>query len=75
MPQSAPFGNNASGQAHGRSLSIISLGTDAATDISRDRGAVSTRPTRGHARSGSLQIVPGRPSSYPGTADAAAVLP
>jgi hypothetical protein len=68
VPLGGGFGNNTSGQTHGRSLSIISLGTDAATEVSRDRGAAPARPTRGHARSGSLQIVPGRPSSFPGTA-------
>jgi hypothetical protein len=67
VPPGAAFGNNTSGQTHGRSLSIISLGTDAATEVSRDRSAVPGRPIRGHARSGSLQIVPGRPSSFPGT--------
>jgi len=54
----------------------MSMGTDAATETSRDRGAVSGRPTRGHARSGSLQIVPGRPNaSYPGTLDAIEMTP
>ncbi|KAF2636427.1 Rgp1-domain-containing protein [Massarina eburnea CBS 473.64] len=47
---------------HGRSLSIISLGTDAAaTEASHDRSS-SRRPARGHGRSASLQVTPGRPS-------------
>jgi hypothetical protein len=60
------YGNNTSGNGHGRSLSIISIGTDAATETGLNRGASPRRPSRGHARSGSLQIVPGRPSSHPG---------
>jgi hypothetical protein len=70
---SGAFGNNTSGQRHGRSLSIMSMGADAATETDRDRGTAtqSQRPSRGHARSGSLQIVPGRPNpSYPGTLSA-----
>jgi hypothetical protein len=66
-PSSGAIGNNTSGQKHGRSLSIMSLGTDAGTETSRDRATAPGRPIRGHARSGSLQIVPGRPNSYPGT--------
>ncbi|KAH4907404.1 hypothetical protein HBI80_066520 [Parastagonospora nodorum] len=62
---SGAFGNNTGGQRHGRSLSIMSMGTEGATETSRDRASVPARPARGHARSGSLQIVPGRPSSYP----------
>jgi hypothetical protein len=69
-PQSAAFGNNTGGHSHGRSLSIISLGTDAATEVNRDKSGTPGRPMRGHARSGSLQIVPGRPNSYPGTVTA-----
>jgi hypothetical protein len=65
--QTGAFGNNAGGHSHGRSLSIISLGTDAATEVNREKSATPGRPMRGHARSGSLQIVPGRPNSYPGT--------
>ncbi|KAH7090440.1 Rgp1-domain-containing protein [Paraphoma chrysanthemicola] len=64
-PPTAVFGNNTSGQRHGRSVSIVSLGTDVATETSRGGSAATGRPARGHARSGSLQIVPGRPSSYP----------
>jgi hypothetical protein len=74
VPQSAS-GNNTGGQSHGRSLSIISLGTDAATEVNRDRSAAPGRPMRGHARSGSLQIVPGRPNSYPGTVSGDSMLP
>jgi hypothetical protein len=70
VPASGAFGNNMGGKAHGRSLSIMSLGTDAATETSRDRGPTPARPIRGHARSGSLQIVPGRQSSHPGTTSA-----
>lgn len=70
-PASGAIGNNTGGQRHGRSLSIISMGTDAGADASRGRGTASGRPTRGHARSGSLQIVPGRPNAlYPGTGSA-----
>jgi hypothetical protein len=65
--QTGAFSNNAGGHSHGRSLSIISLGTDAATEVNREKSATPGRPMRGHARSGSLQIVPGRPNSYPGT--------
>jgi hypothetical protein len=63
VPPSGGFGNNSSGQRHGRSLSIISMGTDATADV--NRGASPRRPSR-HSRSGSLQIVPNRPSSFPG---------
>ncbi|KAF2257068.1 Rgp1-domain-containing protein [Trematosphaeria pertusa] len=49
---------------HGRSLSIISLGTDAATEVSHDRPASSRRPMRAHGRSASLQVLPGRPSPF-----------
>jgi hypothetical protein len=47
--------------AHGKSLSIVSLGTDAATEVSQERAALR-RPMRGHGRSASLQVMPGRPS-------------
>ncbi|KAF2281472.1 Rgp1-domain-containing protein [Westerdykella ornata] len=47
---------------HQRSLSIISLGAETATEASHDR-APPRRP-RGHARSASLQVVPGRPSQF-----------
>jgi hypothetical protein len=75
VPQGAAIGNNTGGQSHGRSLSIISLGTDAATEVNRDKSATPARPMRGHARSGSLQIVPGRPNSYPGTVSGDSMLP
>jgi hypothetical protein len=74
VPPNGATGNNTSGQKHGRSLSIMSIGTDAATETSRDRGAAAGRPARGHARSGSLQIVPGRPNPYPGTVGAIGTL-
>lgn len=61
----AALGNNNNGKRHGRSLSIISLGTDV-TNASNGRGTTPYPPRRGHGRSGSLQIVPGRPNSYPG---------
>ncbi|KAF2712113.1 Rgp1-domain-containing protein [Pleomassaria siparia CBS 279.74] len=57
-------GSALSTKAHGRSLSIMSIGTDAATEVSLDRGAASKRPTRGHGRSASLQVTPGRPNSF-----------
>ncbi|KAI8934833.1 hypothetical protein NX059_008514 [Plenodomus lindquistii] len=63
-PTAAPA-SNTHGQRHGRSLSIISLGTNATTDGTHDRGIPIRRPPRGHARSASLQVVPGRPNSYP----------
>jgi hypothetical protein len=66
VPPNAASGNNTSGHGHGRSLSIISIGTDAATETGLNRGTSPRRSSRGHARSGSLQIVPGRPSSHPG---------
>ena len=64
-PPNAASGNKTSGNGHGRSLSIISIGTDAATETGLNRGASPRRPSRGHARSGSLQIVPGRATSHP----------
>jgi hypothetical protein len=67
VPPSVAPGNNPGGQTHGRSLSIISLGTDAATEVSHERGIPIRRPARGHGRSASLQVVPGRPNSYPST--------
>ncbi|KAI1666840.1 Rgp1 domain containing protein [Pyrenophora tritici-repentis] len=57
--------NHASAQKHGRSVSIVSLGTDAGTELSHDRGIPIRRPARGHGRSASLQVVPGKPNSYP----------
>ncbi len=64
-PQSVTSGNNAGEQKHGRSLSIISIGTNAGTEASHERGVQIRRPARGHGRSASLQVV--RPSSYPRT--------
>ena len=66
MSTSGAFGNNVRGHKHGRSISIISLGTDAATGGSHNGSVTPTRPTRGHGRSASMQVVPNRPSSYPG---------
>jgi len=51
---------------HGRSLSIMSMGTDTATEVGHDRGAASKRPMKGHGRSASLQVIPGRSSPFPG---------
>ncbi|KAF1966272.1 Rgp1-domain-containing protein [Bimuria novae-zelandiae CBS 107.79] len=54
--------------AHGKSLSIISLGTDPASEGTHERSAsAARRPARGHGRSASLQVVPGRPSPFPVT--------
>ena len=48
---------------HGRSLSIISLGSDAASEgRGAYSGAAAKRPIRGHARSASLQVLP-KPTS------------
>jgi hypothetical protein len=68
-PPSGGFNNGSAASAHnhGRSLSITSLGTDAATEVSHDRAAPPRRPARGHGRSASLQVVPGRPSAFGGT--------
>lgn len=65
IPPSAASGNNTGGRQHGRSLSIISLGTELGTEASHERGVPIRRPNRGHGRSASLQVVPGRPNSYP----------
>ncbi|KAF2850948.1 Rgp1-domain-containing protein [Plenodomus tracheiphilus IPT5] len=65
LTPSAVPGITTNGQRHGRSLSIISLGTNATTDGNHERGIPIRRPPRGHARSASLQVVPGRPNSYP----------
>lgn len=64
------FGNNGRGHKHGRSISIISLGTDAAVGGSHNGSVTPTRPHRGHGRSASMQVMPNRPSSYPGTSSA-----
>lgn len=60
------FGNHGRGHKHGRSISIISLGTDVATGGSYNGSVTPTRPSRGHGRSASMQVL-NRPSSYPGT--------
>ncbi|KAI4907284.1 hypothetical protein J4E90_009787 [Alternaria incomplexa] len=57
--------NNTGTHKHGRSVSIVSLGADAGTEASHERGIPIRRPARGHGRSASLQVVPGRPNSYP----------
>ena len=69
-PLSATSGKNVGGHTHGRSLSIISIGTNAGTEASHERGVQIRRPTRGHGRSASLQVVSGRPNSYPRTISA-----
>lgn len=53
--------------AHGRSLSILSMGTDAPTETSYEGTSSPRRPARGHGRSASLQVIPGRPSPLSGT--------
>ena len=61
-------GGSAPGHKHGRSLSIISLGTDAG-DVGHERGASGPpprRPARGHGRSASLQVIPGRGNAFSG---------
>ncbi|KAF2800698.1 Rgp1-domain-containing protein [Melanomma pulvis-pyrius CBS 109.77] len=66
VPPNGSFNNGSTAAAvpgHGKSLSIMSIGTDAATEVSLDRGA-SKRPLRGHGRSASLQVMPGRPSPF-----------
>ncbi|RYN30242.1 hypothetical protein AA0115_g4986 [Alternaria tenuissima] len=65
VPPSVIHGNNTGTPKHGRSVSIVSLGTDAGTEVSHERGIPIRRPARGHGRSASLQVVPGRPNSYP----------
>ncbi|ORX97345.1 Rgp1-domain-containing protein [Clohesyomyces aquaticus] len=63
-PSSGFNGSAAPGKRHERSLSILSIGTDAATEVNSDRASASRRPTRGHGRSASLQVIPGRPSPF-----------
>ncbi|KAF2464953.1 Rgp1-domain-containing protein [Lindgomyces ingoldianus] len=64
QPSGTVNGSVAPRHKHGRSLSIISIGTDPATEVNYDRGAASRRPIRGHGRSASLQVMPGRPSPF-----------
>lgn len=70
-PVSVGGGNNGSsapGHKHGRSLSIISLGTDAG-DVGHERGVSGPpprRPARGHGRSASLQVMPGKGNAFSG---------
>jgi hypothetical protein len=65
---SAPHagGPSVSRHAHQRSLSIMSLGKDGPAELSHDRTASPRRP-RGHGRSASLHVVPGRQSQFGGT--------
>jgi hypothetical protein len=69
-PSAAQANSSVGGQVHGRSVSIISLGTEVGTETSNEKGIPIRRPARGHARSASLQVVPGRPNSYPSTTTA-----
>ncbi|KAF2130983.1 Rgp1-domain-containing protein [Dothidotthia symphoricarpi CBS 119687] len=63
---SEALGSSSARQRPGRSLSIISLGANAAPDASQPAPSTTPRrPARGHGRSASLQVVPGRPSSHP----------
>lgn len=70
VPPSGAFNNGsaipAQKSGHGRSLSIMSIGTDA-TEASLDQTAPSRRPTRGHGRSASLQVMPGRVAPFSGS--------
>ncbi|KAF2116953.1 Rgp1-domain-containing protein [Lophiotrema nucula] len=62
LPNGAFSNGSTAGKAtHGRSLSIISIGTDPAGE---ERAAPPRRPARGHGRSASLQVMPGRPGSF-----------
>jgi hypothetical protein len=63
VPPNGAFSNGGATPTHGKSLSIMSLGTDAATEVSYDRSATK-RPMRGHGRSASLQVTPGRPRPF-----------
>ncbi|KAJ4297485.1 Golgi membrane exchange factor (Ric1p-Rgp1p) subunit [Kalmusia sp. IMI 367209] len=71
IPHGGAFNNGSATpkykHGHGKSLSIISLGTDAATEVSHERSASARRPARGHGRSASLQVVSGRPGPFPVT--------
>ena len=69
VPPGVTHANNTGTAKHGRSVSIVSLGTDVGTEVSHDRGIPTRRPARGHGRSASLQVVPGRPNSYPSRKD------
>ena len=62
-PQTAPVqpvAPNSAVKSHGRSLSIMSLGSDRTTSEGRGppSGTASKRPTKAHGRSASLQSVP-----------------
>lgn len=57
-------GFSAPKSAHGRSLSIISIGSDGSEFNGRGQNAAGAgaRSTRGHTRSASMQVTPRRPS-------------
>ncbi|KXL43151.1 hypothetical protein M433DRAFT_58906 [Acidomyces richmondensis BFW] len=58
-PAKAPNSAIQPGKGHGRSLSIISLGSDVPSDGRTHSGiAAGKRPARGHVRSASLQFSP-----------------
>ncbi|KAK5132059.1 hypothetical protein LTR08_000396 [Meristemomyces frigidus] len=61
LPGKAPHGAMKPAKSHGRSLSIMSLGSDAPSE---GRAPTARRPARGHGRSASLQIAP-RPLPLP----------
>ncbi|KAF2762112.1 Rgp1-domain-containing protein [Pseudovirgaria hyperparasitica] len=52
---------------HGRSLSIVSLGSGGNRDPDRASHSSPRRPTRPHGRSASLQVVPGKKTGSPHT--------
>ncbi|KAI7464825.1 Rgp1-domain-containing protein [Hortaea werneckii] len=59
-----PTNGGLSGKGHGRSLSIMSLGSDMASETRTTTAAAaqaSRRPGKGHGRSASLQVVPRQP--------------
>ncbi|GAB1734461.1 hypothetical protein NU195Hw_g9069t1 [Hortaea werneckii] len=56
-----PTNGGVSGKGHGRSLSIMSLGSDMASETRTTTTAAAQpnrRPAKGHGRSASLQVVP-----------------
>ncbi|KAI7226476.1 Rgp1-domain-containing protein [Hortaea werneckii] len=56
-----PTNGGMSGKGHGRSLSIMSLGSDMASETRTTMTAAaqpSRRPAKGHGRSASLQVIP-----------------
>ena len=59
LPAKAPNSAVTAAKGHGRSLSIMSLGSDAASEgRGTFPGPVARRPMKGHGRSASLQLVP-----------------